>query len=314
MKFSLIICTYNPPQKRLKDIFNALINLCYPDFEIILVDNNSSNNVPYDIFLFYKNNKKNITVSYIKELNPGLVNARICGFKLATSDWLVYVDDDNELDENYLSQLFKSIEKFPSCGVWGPGDISVNFSDVVHRIIDKNYRYVFQEKKLKEVIFGRERKWNNYHPSGSGMCIRKDVFEIYSEKFLQGKINAVGRKGQNLSSGEDSQIVWTAIDLEFDVGCNPEMKLVHHIPAERANFDYISKLLYHVSYDYYKGYFECFSDEAIFMQKPGIRQKINIFLRAFRNCLPSLLMFRSTLKIEKAWTEGYNKFYNDFKR
>lgn len=106
MKVSVIIPTVN----RAKYLKNALIsaqNQSFPknEYEIIVVDNNSTDRTPQVVEECNRNGKKELV--YVKEPEHGLHNARHAGAKAAKGEILAYVDDDVICNSNWLSELVK---------------------------------------------------------------------------------------------------------------------------------------------------------------------------------------------------------------
>lgn len=100
MRVSVIIPTYNE-EKAIPDCLASLKNQNYSDFEIILVDDGSSDGTPkvasgYGVKIFQQNHK-----------GPGA--ARNLGSKSAIGDILVFVDADMTFDKNFLKNLVKPI-------------------------------------------------------------------------------------------------------------------------------------------------------------------------------------------------------------
>src|SRR6188768_949594 len=98
---SIVVCCYNSSERlgrTLDFIFKQSFD--HP-WELIIIDNASSDNT----FLVAENYKKskpaNIPFVIAKELRPGLKNAREKGFALSSYDYILFVDDDNWLSENY---------------------------------------------------------------------------------------------------------------------------------------------------------------------------------------------------------------------
>ena len=105
MKISFMISTYNRSGIILSaiDAIVASINACNADAEIIVIDNNSSDNT-YDVVNQYK---KNCTVSFklAKEANPGINHARNKALSLSSGELLIFIDDDCHLDINYVRRI-----------------------------------------------------------------------------------------------------------------------------------------------------------------------------------------------------------------
>ncbi len=64
---------------------------------------------------------------------------------------------------------------------------------------------------------------------------------------MSGRYSLIGRNGNQLTSGEDTQMILLAIRNGFYVGSSPALKLKHIIPAIRANHDYLKRLAFGTS-------------------------------------------------------------------
>ena len=106
IQISVIVSTHN----RCEYLRNTIISLQEQNFpkdkyEIMVVDNNSTDKTPEVIEGCNRNDKKEVV--YVKEPNIGLHNARHAGAKAAKGEILAYVDDDVICDSNWLSELIK---------------------------------------------------------------------------------------------------------------------------------------------------------------------------------------------------------------
>ncbi|NJL74617.1 MAG: glycosyltransferase family 2 protein [Saprospiraceae bacterium] len=102
MLISAIICTYNG-QKYIHRTLNSLANqsLDCKDYEIVVVDNHSTDNTPLIVSKFKKENP-NLNLHYCLELQKGLSFARNKGIQAAKSSIIVYIDDDAEANNSFL--------------------------------------------------------------------------------------------------------------------------------------------------------------------------------------------------------------------
>lgn len=103
IKFSVIMPIYNCTDFLDKSIQSVLYQ-DYDNWELILIDDGSTDN-SLDICLKYQKNDKRITV--ISQKNEGPSVARNKGLELANGDYIVFLDSDDWLDNN----LFKYIAK-----------------------------------------------------------------------------------------------------------------------------------------------------------------------------------------------------------
>jgi len=252
VNLSVIICTYNPNIDFLIRTINALkVQVLDNSFwELVIVDNASTNDVIKTIDLSWKLNSK-----IVKQPIPGLANARFKGCQEANGSWIVFVDDDNILDKNYLQQVLQIISSNPSLGIFG-GKAVPDFLGVLPPEWMKQYYGILALKDYgNEIIVSnytiednnlpKDFTYPNAAPAGAGMCIRKNVFEAYSILAKNDPIrNNLGRKGKSLASGEDNDIIIEIIKQGYQIGYFPQLSLIHIIPRGRMEISYLARLNY----------------------------------------------------------------------
>jgi len=110
MKVSVIIPTFNDGD-RLQQCLTALSHQTYKDYEIIVVDNNSTEDI-YSIC-----NK--LGVRYCFELKPGNNAARNKGIENASGEIIAITDTDCIPDANWIVEGVRSLQEHPRAGVVG---------------------------------------------------------------------------------------------------------------------------------------------------------------------------------------------------
>lgn len=108
IKISVIIPIYNC-QKYLSECLQSLTNQSISDFEVILVDDGSTDN-SLKICKIYSQNKKNVKVIHTD--NNGVSVARNIGLKNSKGELITFIDADDVLEYNYLEVLSQSIENY----------------------------------------------------------------------------------------------------------------------------------------------------------------------------------------------------------
>ena len=111
-KISVIVCSYNG-HTTLSDCLKSLRSLCYPDFEIIVVDDGST--APLEGIATQVSG-----VIFIRQEHAGLSVARNRGAREARGEILAYTDDDCVVDEDWLHYLASAFEKNDFAAVGGP--------------------------------------------------------------------------------------------------------------------------------------------------------------------------------------------------
>ena len=109
---SVIVCSYNGA-RTLAACLDSLGKLNYPDYEVILVDDGSTDDTAYIAAQFPQ-------VRYIYQTNHGLSHARNTGAAAATGEVLAYTDSDCMADVDWLYYLIGTLVSGDYAGVGGP--------------------------------------------------------------------------------------------------------------------------------------------------------------------------------------------------
>lgn len=110
---SIIVPVYNT-EKYIERCLDSIMKQDYPNFEVILVNDGSTDESGI-IIQKYKEKYKNI--SYIKQENKGVGAERNAGIKVAKGDYISFVDSDDLIMEDYCSHLLSIIGvRYCCCG------------------------------------------------------------------------------------------------------------------------------------------------------------------------------------------------------
>lgn len=105
-KFSIIVPVYNT-EKYLKRCLDSLINQSFSDYEIIIVNDGSTDNSSKVIEKYLDNSK----IKLIEEENQGLSSARNNGVKEAIGKYLIFVDSDDYVEKKLLEKINSILDK-----------------------------------------------------------------------------------------------------------------------------------------------------------------------------------------------------------
>ncbi len=241
---SLIICTHNPRSEYLDRVLTSLKSQTLPrsQWELILIDNASDKILASEIDLSWHSLSR-----HVREEKLGLTNARLRAFKEATADILVFVDDDNILDKNYLKNTVEILEQHLDLGAIG-GKSLPEFeiqpeSWFINVGVPLGLRDLGAEVKVAYWDKETAKTYPAFAPIGAGLIIRKAAAEIYAQRVTSDSVRlALGRTGKQLISGEDNDIVLTFLDAGYGVGYFPQLQLTHLIPAGRLSREYLARL------------------------------------------------------------------------
>ncbi|MBZ9578028.1 glycosyltransferase [Patescibacteria group bacterium] len=105
---SIVIPTYNA-EKTLKQCLNSILNQTYKNYEIIVVDNNSTDKTEKIIKELQRKNKK---IKYLFEKRKGRGAARNTGEKKARGKIILMTDSDCIVPKNWVSEMVKAIKEY----------------------------------------------------------------------------------------------------------------------------------------------------------------------------------------------------------
>jgi glycosyltransferase involved in cell wall biosynthesis len=235
---SVIICAHNPRPNYLQRVLDALHAQTLPvaKWELLLIDNASQKPLASAWDISWQPNGRHI---YESEL--GISYARERGAKESSAGLLVFVDDDNVLDSNYLAEAVRIRREWPELGVWGSAATTPEFERPPPDHLVELIPYL--ALRSADAIY-----WSNVPtcvwamPWGAGLCVRANVAAAYGQFSRQSTVQISGRSGTILLSGEDKEIAYVACRSGLGMAIFPELKLIHLIPKERVSEDYLLRL------------------------------------------------------------------------
>ena len=135
MKFSIVVPVYNV-EKYINKALDSILNQTYNNFEVIIVNDGSTDNSQKIIDKYTKLDKR--FKSY-KKVTGGLSSTRNFGIKYTTGDYLLFIDSDDYIEKDYLEQANKVIKK---------NKVDILKTNMV--IVNEEYKIVRKEKLLNK--------------------------------------------------------------------------------------------------------------------------------------------------------------------
>jgi len=159
---------------------------------------------------------------------------------------VVMVDDDNVLAPNYLTEAARIMRERPRLGAIGGKclpEFEVEPEPWMREFLPL---LALREHGEKEIISGEVRSADGSRraypdraaPIGAGMVVRREAAKGWREEEEPGLPD---RKGAELSSAGDNDLVFQILRGGWEVGYFPGLKVTHLIPRERLTARYLAR-------------------------------------------------------------------------
>jgi glycosyltransferase involved in cell wall biosynthesis len=180
---------------------------------------------------------------HVRENDLGLTAARLCGIKEAKGELFVFVDDDNVLSPDYLSNALEISLSKNCVGAYG-GNVVGEFETPPESWVNIMFSvFAVVDVKAEQWTCGPGTTAQLMAPCGSGMVIRKNVAAYWANLTTSDPLRrGLGRKGNSLSGSEDIDMALCACVLGLAVGRFPQLSLTHLIAARRLQREYLLRL------------------------------------------------------------------------
>jgi len=239
---SIAICTYNPKDHVFQDCLNAILaaNTNSVIHEVIIVDNNSKISIsdrPYIREFISSVQNSRVVV----ERSQGLTPARLRAIQECSGDVIVFVDDDNIIDKDFLDNGLQVARQYPFIGSWS-GQVELLFEKTPESWTRKYWGLLVHRQLLRDC-------WSNLPhlpesmPCGAGLFVRRLVAQHYLFLHQSGQRKfQLDRSASSLASAGDNDLAACACDIGLGVGLFLSVRLQHYIPVERTTKEYLVKL------------------------------------------------------------------------
>lgn len=239
-RLSVILCTHNPRPDFLARTLASLRAQTLPaaDWELLVVDNASREPVARLAAL-----EGHPAGRVVTEAELGLTAARLRGIAEARAELLVFVDDDNLLDPDYLARAAALAHAHADLGVWGCGHFTPEWETPPATELAPYLQYLAVHQIDADRVSRRAFDYAAT-PAGAGLCVRAAIARRYAENVrADPRRRQLGRTGAGLGACEDFDLALTAIDLGFAVGVFRELRMVHLMPRGRVEESYLLRLV-----------------------------------------------------------------------
>ncbi|MCX5849975.1 MAG: glycosyltransferase family 2 protein [Deltaproteobacteria bacterium] len=208
--FSVVIPVYNKDPYILRAI-SSVLTQDYENYELIVVNDGSTDGTAQIISQI---NSPKLRV--ITQDNCGVSAARNRGIQEAASDYIAFLDGDDEWLHGFLSEMAVLVSKYPEAGIYG--------TNVIFRFADgsmnsNSYDALFPSGVNDGILddYFRVFYTNALSPfCNSGCCIPKRIFQ------------ELGAYKENVILTEDTDM-WCRIALKYPVVFSLSPLLIYHL-------------------------------------------------------------------------------------
>lgn len=238
---SVIICCFNSSSRLQPTLEHLYLQRKIPasKWEVIVVDNASSDNTAeraQEIWDSFPSVKPVFKVIYEPIL--GLSAARDKGIQESKFKYVLFCDDDNWLDPNYLDKALNIMNSSAQIGALGGMGMPIFEKEEPPYFWENQYHVLaVGDQWHKEGDITKERGVLY----GAGMVLSKHAFNILKEKF-DFKFQVSDRKGDSLISSGDHELCLALKHIGFRIVYSRNLIFKHYIPERRTSLDYYKKL------------------------------------------------------------------------
>ncbi len=165
--FSLIIPVFNRPDE-IDELLQSLTIQTDKDFEVVIVEDGSKIGCKPVVEKY----QDKLTLSYFYINNSGPGQARNSGAKHAQGEYLIILDSDCIIPENYIASVKKELKENPVDAFGGPDKALDSFTP-----IQKSINYAMTSFFTTGGIRGGKKKMDKFYPRSFNMGIKKTVYE-----------------------------------------------------------------------------------------------------------------------------------------
>lgn len=201
-RVSVVVCSYNG-SRTIRDCLEGLAELDYPNYEVIIVNDGSTDKTKE----IAKEFEKAHGFRLVTTPNRGLSNARNTGIEMATGEIIAYTDDDARPDPHWLQYLAMEFMQTKHAAIGGPNIPPAGDGMIAECVSNApgGPAHVLLSDRTAE------------HIPGCNMAFRKSALEVVK-----------GFDPRYRAAGDDVDLCWRILDMGWTIGFSPAAMVWHH--------------------------------------------------------------------------------------
>jgi len=232
--FTIAIPTYNGASRlpKLLEKLRQQTGLDQISWEIIVVDNNSTDNTAQVVQEYQGNWLPGVPLTYILEPEQGAAFARLRAVKEAQGELIGFLDDDNLPYPDWIAQAYTFAQEHPQAGA---------FSGQIHGEFEVEPPENFQ--RIQAFLAIREHGSTPHQfepqnlrlPPAASLVVRKKAWceSVPSRPTLTGKLPGI------MIQGDDYEPLLYMYKAGWEIWYHPDLHTYHQIPHWRLEREYL---------------------------------------------------------------------------
>lgn len=239
---TLAICTHNGSSRLASTLRHILAQAVPSDirWEVLVIDNASSDRTQKfveQLWIDSVTEQSKPALRVVREEKLGAIYARQRAIQVAQYCYLSYIDDDNWISENWVSEIYRIFEEHPSVGLVScPSSASYAKTPPAYFEGLEGWLAVGHRCLNDGIVDVRPMSfWT------AGLSLRLEAFSPLEETPYVGCL--IGRTGSQTYGGEDHELCLTLTLMGWDTYYTSQISFVHEIPSFRLAESYLERLI-----------------------------------------------------------------------
>jgi glycosyltransferase involved in cell wall biosynthesis len=234
INITIAIPTYNGAHRlpTLLQLLQNQVNTEHITWEIIVVDNNSTDDTAKIVHEYQQNWRHPFPLKYCLETQQGAAYARKRAVFEAQGQLIGFLDDDNYPEPDWVFSAYTFSTQYPKCGA---------YASLIHPAWEveppPNFKRITPFLAITErgdipLLYDKRKKML---PPSAGLVVRKQAWiECIPENPI-----LTGRANGNMLTGEDTEMLSYIQKAGWEIWYNPAMEIHHQIPHWRLQKEYL---------------------------------------------------------------------------